>query len=95
VPIFKAGESLVQSPGLHAVTRALDACVFGLDGCHELAPVSFQLGSSVVVPSVSLNFCERGRVVKASRRFGQGVVGAVIRLEECDEPERHRGGWAS
>jgi len=91
-PIFEVGQLVMELVRLHVEAGRLDALALELDVRSQGSALGLELELLVVVSSVALNFGKGGRVVKATGRFSQGVVGVAVGVEELQEPAGHRRG---
>jgi hypothetical protein len=77
--IFEVAHSLVEPPSFQAVADAGELFIFSLDLSDDGASISLELGSSLVMVVVALDFSGGGEVQRTDCR-SQGEKGGSIGL---------------
>jgi hypothetical protein len=85
---LEVGDSLVEAPSFQAVADGGEFFVLALDFCDDGAPVCFELGASLVVSLIPLDFCG-GCEVEVADRHSHSEEGGPCGLEEFLAPVGH------
>ena len=87
-PMLKVGDSLVEAPSFQAVADGGKFFIFALNLCDDGASVCLELGASLVVSLIPLDFCG-GREVEVADRCSHSKEGGPRGLEEFLAPVGH------
>jgi len=86
--VLEVGDLLMEAPSFQAVADGGEFLVFALDLCDDGVPVCFELGASLMVPLIPLDFCG-GCEVEVVDRCSHSEEGGPHGLEEFLAPVGH------
>jgi hypothetical protein len=86
--MLEVGDSFVEAPPFQAVADGGELFILALDLGDDSASVCFELGTSLVVSLIPLDFCG-GREVEVADRSSHSEEGGPCGLEELLTPVGH------